>query len=1084
MRTALVSNSRLVDLAGSEITTMEVAGALASLGMSVIIAAYEFGDSYAEEIRARGYTLLNLREDQAVEVNVDVAWIHHATTFYSLVVGNRLRAKITIVSSLSYFEPMESPPFEMSAINRFLVNSAESHEHFVAQYPEYASRCEVFPNAAPPEFWDAFLDKPPRELTSVAVVSNHRIEEVDGLGEMLRKDGINVDVYGIGAKAVRVTPELLLQYDAVVTIGKTVQYCLAAGVPVFCYDHFAGPGWITDATFDAARHANFSGRSHPSSRTAGLLYTEFKDGFEEAFVQRVALRDRARELFDLSRNVRALLDTIPAITPSDAAPNLTSTDRNLALRHVDMLLKSRDITANVFAFGKQAERRRDRTQNRLDEAVAELSRTRQERDGARAEIDALKMEQQANKDEFQRMKWALEELSSTCERSNGQLNAVYNSTSWRLTKPVRAVKSSVANTRARVAWGKFLVQRGIFVARHQGVGELQRKATRYVRAVWRNKMTVARSRAQIGAAAAGAQEEKDRLLVSFVIPIYDRTDVLRQAIQSALAQTVGAIEVILVTDGSPQPTLDVVNEFASHPKVRVFHFPVSSGNAVRGRNKGILEARGRYIAFLDSDDVAAPDRIEKSLPLLESGKADVVYGAWRAHLDGTRDVDGIVDGQVVFSPDADLELLKEVCVPCQSTVTVRRSKLLEAGFLKPYMEYREDHELWARLAHFGAVFRSLQTVLVDLRLHQGNNELNFKENEALYASRLREQYTLAGPKPKKIAFILPGVGISGGVAVVLRHAAMLMKAGHDVTIINAGLAGDAAWFKGNIAPIVHISDRRSYLFDNIDMLIATGWQTAEWLERMPAKRHLYFVQSDERRFYDDNALKEKIGETYRLPCEYFTEAHWIRAMLRNEFGKPSAYVPNGLDPQIFKPDTPLEPKKAGRLRVLLEGPIVIPFKGMADAYAAVESLDCDIWIVSSAGKPLPHWRYDRFFEAVQMDEMRHIYSSCDIFIKMSRVEGFFGPPMEAMACGCAVVIGKVTGWDEYIVNEGNALVAEQADVAGARQAVKRLLEDDELRHRLIEQGKRTAAEWTWERSGQAMLEVVETPVTSATTASV
>lgn len=107
-----------------------------------------------------------------------------------------------------------------------------------------------------------------------------------------------------------------------------------------------------------------------------------------------------------------------------------------------------------------------------------------------------------------------------------------------------------------------------------------------------------------------------------------------------------------------------------------------------------------------------------------------------------------------------------------------------------------------------------------------------------------------------------------------------------------------------------------------------------------------------------------------------------------------------------------------------------------------------------------------------MSDMRRIYSACDVFVKMSRVEGFFGPPMEAMACGCSVVVGKVTGWDEYIVHERNALVVEQADVIGGRAAVKRLLDDSELRRRLIEAGKKTASEWTWEKSGEAMLSVV------------
>lgn len=1045
-RTAIVSNSRLVEFAGSEISAIEIADALASIGMTVIVAAYEFSQTFIGEIANRGHTLLDLRTSPSTTLSVDIAWIQHATTYYTLMAVHNMRARHVISSSLSFFEPIESPPIDFGNIDRFLVNSDESRDHFVEHYPDYSDSCVVFPNAAAPAFWDAFDPARSDTLRRVAVVSNHVAEEVTGLMALLRANNVSVDAYGVGATVKRITPDLLVGYDAVVSIGKTVQYCIASGVPVFCYDHFAGPGWITPDSFDSARRTNFSGRSHPSKRPAGLLYSEFRSGFARAHACRTELRDRARSLFDLSANISKLLVEIEADDSRVPIRGLSTTQRNLIERHVGIALRARDILSHVESVN--------------------------ERELARASEENARLQSQ-----MKRLAWELAEQKLNQERSGEQLRAVYGSTSWRVTKPLRAAKESASNIRVRLAWGKFLVTRGIYVARHQGLGELTRKTTRYLKATVRNKHASANSRS-FGAVVATSGPAP---LVSFVIPIYDRTDVLREAILSALAQTVTSYEILLITDGSPPATLAVVDEFIDNPKVRIFHFPVSSGNAVRGRNKGILEARGKYVAFLDSDDIAAPDRLEKTLPLLESGAADVVYGAWRARLDGSRAVDGISDGQIVYSPDADLELLKHTCVPCQSTTTVRRSLLFTCGFLKAHMEYREDHELWARIAHFGGIFKSVPDVLVDLRLHAGNNELNFKDNDAVYGERLREQFALRGPIPKKIAFILPGVGISGGVAVVFRHASMLMGAGHDVTIINVGLEGDGAWFSGNIAPIVHFSDQRKYLFDGFDLLIATGWQTTEWLERIPAKRRLYFVQSDERRFYDDEALKKKIEATYRSDCEYFTEAHWIRKMLRDDFGHDSAYVPNGLDPDLFHPDEPLEPKPSdGRLRVLLEGPIIIPFKGMADAYAAVESLNCEIWIISSAGKPPANWRYDRFFESVKMSDMRRIYSACDVFIKMSRVEGFFGPPMEAMACGCSVVVGEVTGWDEYIVDEGNALVVEQGDVEGARAAVKRLLDDAVLRDTFVEAGKKTAAAWTWEKSAEAMLAVVEAPIGSAT----
>lgn len=202
-----------------------------------------------------------------------------------------------------------------------------------------------------------------------------------------------------------------------------------------------------------------------------------------------------------------------------------------------------------------------------------------------------------------------------------------------------------------------------------------------------------------------------------------------------------------------------------------------------------------------------------------------------------------------------------------------------------------------------------------------------------------------------------------------------------------------------------------------------------------------------------------------------TEAKWIQKWLKVEFDHDSFYVPNGLDENIFHKTDPIE-LKGDRPRVLLEGRLDVPFKGMKEAYEAVKDLDCEIWVVSSGGRLDKNWRVDKFFENVPIEKMKEIYSSCGIFLKMSRVEGFFGPPMEAMACGCAVVVGKVTGYEEYIEHEKNALVVEQNDVEGAKKALERLMDDNGLRDELIRNGYNTAKQWSWDKSIKNLEEAI------------
>lgn len=1024
----LITCSRLVEFAGAEITTIELIEEFLKLDWSVSVGSFEFSEAFKDILVQKGTSIFDLSQSGAFPENsiFDLIWLHHSVTAYRVLLDSSISSSQVIFSSLSHFEPIEAPPLSTLKVSKYLVNSEENLSHFVRKYPELKNRVTVFPNSAPRTFWASSKVSSDAKLRQLAVVSNHIPNEVLSVIELLRQQNIRVDIFGLSDRSERITPEVLQNYDAVVSIGKTVQYCIAMKIPVYCYDHFGGDGWLTRELFDNSRFYNFSGRCSRGKIDQNTLYLELTEGYQNALNQIHDLHELGLQYFQLNLNVNSVLSsTMTKFTSFD----LNETDRSILRLQSDFFQRQRQIIANIGVLNADSKKFADEATRKVSELDKELFR-------------------------------------------------IKSSLSYRSLSPFRSLlrRLKKLNTAAwiHLSWIHFLLIRSVSVIKHQGWSVFFNRSLRYMNGLVRRAFASFRLKEQpLLNFGKGTDDSRDGILVSFVIPVYDRTDVLRESIRSALSQTVANLEVIVVTDGSPPETLKVVSEFASDPRMRIFNFPKSSGNAVRGRNKGIIESRGKYIAFLDSDDIAVPSRLEMTLPLLENNQADVVYGAWQAIVDGSRDNTTIADGQIVLSPNADLKMLLETSVPCQSTVTVRKQLLAAAGYLKPTMKYREDHELWARLAYHGGMFRSLPQVLTKLRLHSGNNELNFLDNDNHWYGKVQSEYKLVGPKPKKIAFILPGVGISGGIAVVFKHAEMLMNAGHDAFVINVGEMGTGDWYSNNPVPIVHVSDNRTYLFNRINLLIATGWSTVEWINRISADRKLYFVQSDERRFFIEPSLQRKIHQTYLTSCEYFTEAFWIQRMLQNEFGHSAKYVPNGLDSKIFYPDNPLMPRTPGKIRILLEGPIIVPFKGMADSYAAIEGLDCEVWIVSSAGKPPAHWKYDRFFESVPFGEMRKIYSACDIFLKMSRIEGFFGPPMEAMACGCSVVVGKVTGYDEYIVHEHNALVVEQGDILGAKMAVTRLISDNTLRNSLIQAGFQTVKNWSWERSAKAMLEVVD-----------
>ena len=559
-------------------------------------------------------------------------------------------------------------------------------------------------------------------------------------------------------------------------------------------------------------------------------------------------------------------------------------------------------------------------------------------------------------------------------------------------------------------------------------------------------------------------------LVSVIMPIYDRTWELREAIESVMRQTYAHWELILVTDGSPPETVEIVESYRGHPQVRIYHYLDNTGTAVRGRNRGIKEARGEYVAFLDSDDVAVPERLALSVAHMESRGVDVVYGGWTARLDGSRQFADLRDGQFFASPDCDLEMLRRVCVPCQSTVMVRRQALLDVGGLKPTLRYREDHELWMRLAYFGYRFGAISDNLIHLRLHAGNNELNFKGDDAVWEREAQAAHVHRGRLPQTIAYLIPGTGISGGIAVILEHANRLLREGFDVFLISQDGKDAITWWPGNRVPIVPFDTPHTYLLENIDVVVATGWTTVSMLDRFAGSRKLYFVQSDERRFADDPEFKRLVHATYlRDDIEYFSMARWICRWLAAEFGHRCGYVPNGIEPSRFRDAVPLA-AKGRKVRILMEGPTTIPFKGMDDAAEVLRDFDdCEVWIVSADGRPKPGWRCDRFFEAVPHAQMPGIYASCDILLKMSRVESFCYPPLEMMATGGSAVVREVTGLEEYAVDGGNCLVV--SGVEEARRAVRRLVDDAALRVRLGAAGRETAGRMDWAVSLPSLLQV-------------
>lgn len=231
-------------------------------------------------------------------------------------------------------------------------------------------------------------------------------------------------------------------------------------------------------------------------------------------------------------------------------------------------------------------------------------------------------------------------------------------------------------------------------------------------------------------------------MFSVIIPVYDRTWELREALDSLLAQSFRNFEIIIVTDATPPDTLAIVEEYIrKDQRIRAFHYMANSGNACRGRNRGIIEARGEFVSFLDSDDLYYPDTLERVYRIFSEQQVDFVCGNAYFIVDGTRRAGDFVTGSISGGGPINMDRFLRGENPIQTcTVHIRRDLLLKYGGFRIEQRYLEDLELWLRLAHYGCRFYYSPDLLAKYRFHQGNLELRFFDDMDYWLEHMKNNY--------------------------------------------------------------------------------------------------------------------------------------------------------------------------------------------------------------------------------------------------------------------------------------------------------------------------------------------------------
>ena len=321
----------------------------------------------------------------------------------------------------------------------------------------------------------------------------------------------------------------------------------------------------------------------------------------------------------------------------------------------------------------------------------------------------------------------------------------------------------------------------------------------------------------------------------------------------------------------------------------------------------------------------------------------------------------------------------------------------------------------------------------------------------------------------KILFLLHGLGISGGTYVVFQHARFLKSQGHEV-IFFSNLPEDkkqSRWhpFLEEIS-LLSWDECKSRTWDSV---VATFWLTAFQAPALKAKSYVYFVQSIESRFYfgeENKFVRELVDATYSMAFTYVTEATWIKEYLLENHSQTCALVRNGIDKELYhSPNNEDLPSPRKQLRVLIEGPLGIDFKQVIPTIRLLNEFhDIETWLLTSTKIG---WvpKVDKLFSSVPVTQVPAIMRQCDLILKLSLIEGMFGPPLEMFHCGGTAITYDISGHAEYMVHQKNSLVAKVGDKNEVRQHIRRLNSDRPYLSELRSNALATARAWPdWSES--------------------
>lgn len=241
-------------------------------------------------------------------------------------------------------------------------------------------------------------------------------------------------------------------------------------------------------------------------------------------------------------------------------------------------------------------------------------------------------------------------------------------------------------------------------------------------------------------------------LVTVSMPAFNSERYIAEAIESILAQNYKNFELIIVDDGSTDQTREIVERYSDPRIVKIFSD--QNRGLITTRNLIASIAKGKYLALLDADDRAFPERLQLQVDFLESNAADIC-GADHWTLN---QANGEMKRSKQRHTDSDIRALLSICSPlCNPAIMGRLEIFKQFPYKSSYM-HAEDYCLWAEIALAGYRFANIERKLIVYRLHSTQTSVNYLQAARNVFSEAQARYlkTLGIPDtclPQSLPFL-------------------------------------------------------------------------------------------------------------------------------------------------------------------------------------------------------------------------------------------------------------------------------------------------------------------------------------------